>query len=185
VDDRREVVIGEDHAPGVLGHLGPGAHGDADVGRLDGRCVVDPVAGHGHDVTLLAQGLNEEHLVLRGDTADDADVVDLGEALRLGPKADFPEFPAALSFAALLTPEDLAAQLDRRASLLRSDLAEIEGGLAESPIPRLFLIEDEYRAAITRSELEWIVALADDLRGGRLSWTEAWVREMAARADPP
>jgi len=36
-----------------------------------------------------------------------------------------------------------------------------------------------------RAELEWIVALADDLRTGRLARTEAWVREMATRVDPP
>ena len=31
--DRREVVVGKDHDPGFLGHLGAGdAHGDPDVG---------------------------------------------------------------------------------------------------------------------------------------------------------
>ena len=70
-----------DHATGVLGHLGAGAHGDADVGGLDGRRVVHAVAGHGHDVALLAQRLDEQDLVLWCDPAHDPDVVDLPQAL--------------------------------------------------------------------------------------------------------
>ena len=38
LDDRREVVVGEDHHRGLLGDLGAGdAHRDADVGALEGR----------------------------------------------------------------------------------------------------------------------------------------------------
>ena len=73
VDDRREVVVGEDHPAGVLRHLGAAAHRDADVRRLDRRRVVDAVAGHRDDVALLLQRLGEQDLVLRRDPADDAD----------------------------------------------------------------------------------------------------------------
>jgi hypothetical protein len=38
LDDRREVVVGEDHRRGLLGDLGAGdAHRDADVGLLERR----------------------------------------------------------------------------------------------------------------------------------------------------
>ena len=84
VDDRCEVVVGEDHSPGVLRDLGTAAHGDADVGGLDRRSVVDAVAGHRDDVALLLQRLGEEHLVLGSDAADDADRVDPVESLLLG-----------------------------------------------------------------------------------------------------
>ena len=58
LDDRGEVVVGEDHHRGFLGHLGAGdAHGDADVGLLQRGRVVDAVAGHRDDVALaLAAG---------------------------------------------------------------------------------------------------------------------------------
>ena len=81
--DGGEVVVGQDHPAGVLGHLGAGAHGDADVGRLDGRGVVDAVAGHGDDLALLLQRVGQQHLVLGGDPAHHADAVDAGQPLGL------------------------------------------------------------------------------------------------------
>ena len=49
--DRREVVVGQDHVAGFLRHLGArDPHRDADVGPLQGRRVVDPVARHRDDV---------------------------------------------------------------------------------------------------------------------------------------
>ena len=77
--DGGEVVVGQDHPAGVLRDLGAGAHGDADVGGLDRGCVVDAVAGHGDDLALLLQGLDQQHLVLGCDPADHADVVDAGQ----------------------------------------------------------------------------------------------------------
>lgn len=101
------------------------------------------------------------------------------------PKSEFPEFPAALSFVALLTPDDLSRSLDARVTRLRADVAELEAELAAAPVPRLFVIEDEYRLAIRRAELGFVGSLVDDLRAGRLSWTEEWVRQLAAAADRP
>ncbi len=78
VDDGREVVVGEDHVGRFLGHLGTGdAHRDTDVGPLQGGGVVDAVTGHGDDVALLLQVLDQAHLVLRRDARDHADAVDL------------------------------------------------------------------------------------------------------------
>ena len=84
VDDGGEVVVGQDHPAGVLGHLGARAHGDADVGGLDRRRVVDAVAGHGDDVALLLERVDEQHLVLGRHAADDPDVVDAGQSVRVG-----------------------------------------------------------------------------------------------------
>ena len=66
-DHRGEVVVGEDHVRGPLGHVGPRLpHGAADVRRPEGGGVVDPVAGHGHHMALLLPGLHDAHFVLRG-----------------------------------------------------------------------------------------------------------------------
>ena len=46
--------------------------------------VVDPVAGHGHHLAVLLEGLDEKDLVLGGHPAHDSDVVDAGQPLRLG-----------------------------------------------------------------------------------------------------
>ena len=76
-DDGGEVVIGEDHRGGFLGHLGAGdAHGHADVGPTQGGRVVHPVAGHGHDVAAALQRAHDADLVLGGDPGDDADLVE-------------------------------------------------------------------------------------------------------------
>src|SRR6185437_16528003 len=44
-DQRREVVVGQHDLRRLLGHLRAAAHGDADVGLLERRRVVDGVAG--------------------------------------------------------------------------------------------------------------------------------------------
>jgi hypothetical protein len=42
---------------------------------FDRRRIVDAVAGHGHHVPLLLQGVGQQHFVLGRDAADDTDVV--------------------------------------------------------------------------------------------------------------
>lgn len=99
------------------------------------------------------------------------------------PERTFPEFPAVLSFLPLLSPDEVAAQLEGRAARLRADVLQLEAELKAAPVARLFLIEDEYRLAQRRGELAWVTSLIDDLRAGRLTWTEEWVRTVAAGTD--
>ena len=74
VDDGGEVVVSEDHAGGVLGHLGAGdAHGHADVRLFQGGGVVDPVPGHGHHPAPLLPGLDDAHFVLRRHPGEDGE----------------------------------------------------------------------------------------------------------------
>ena len=64
-DDGGEVVVGEHHRRGLAGHVRAGpAHRDADVGAAQGRGVVDPVAGHRHDVALGLKGVGDAQLGL-------------------------------------------------------------------------------------------------------------------------
>ena len=52
------------------GDVGAGlTHGDADVGLVQRRAVVDPIAGHRHDVTTAGPG--DPQLVLWGNPSDD------------------------------------------------------------------------------------------------------------------
>jgi hypothetical protein len=98
------------------------------------------------------------------------------------PSKDFPEFPAALAFLPLLEPGDAAAQLEARAAGLERELARLADGLAATAdfLPRIFVIEDEYRVALVRTELGWVTSLAGELRDGRLCWTEDELRKVAA-----
>ncbi len=105
-------------------------------------------------------------------------------AMLATPAREFPEFPAAVSLLAMLTPEDAVAQLATRLSAQEDDLARIDSTLrqgAEMGLPRLFMLELEYVRAVLSAELEWVRSLVDDLRAGRLTWSEAWTRQVADR----
>ena len=51
VDQRRERVVVQDEVGGLLGHGGAAAHRHGDVGGVERRSVIDPVAGDRHEVT--------------------------------------------------------------------------------------------------------------------------------------
>jgi DNA-binding PadR family transcriptional regulator len=90
------------------------------------------------------------------------------------PAREFPEFPAALAFLAVLAPDEVRSLLEQRLTALEEKLAAVVGQ-APPGLPRLFLIEDEYRAALLRSEIEWVRALVSDLAEGRLTWDAALI----------
>ncbi len=97
----------------------------------------------------------------------------------------FADFPAALSFLPLLEPEAVLRQLEARARMLEERLAETDTSALE--LPRLFLIEEEYVRTVTQADLEWVRSVIDDLRTGRLTWSEEWLQgfaEMAGRDRP-
>ena len=96
---------------------------------------------------------------------------------------EFPQFPAALSFAMLLPPGDVLAGLEQRAAVLRADLARIEQALKDTPagLPRVALLDDEYRRAVTAAELAWIDGVLGDLRSGALTWSREQIAAFAAQ----
>jgi DNA-binding PadR family transcriptional regulator len=96
------------------------------------------------------------------------------------PAREFPEFPAALAFLPILDPTEVRTLLERRIVALREKVAQMQGQ-APPGLPRLFLIEDEYRAAMLNAELAWLGALVDDLASGRLSWDENLILETLAK----
>jgi DNA-binding PadR family transcriptional regulator len=110
----------------------------------------------------------------------------LRESLR-STEGEFPEFLAAVSILFGLPPDEARAELEARAEKLDASLRDTRAELAGAPasLPRLFLLEEEYRAAMLDAELAWVRGVIDDLRAGRLHWTEDWLREIAAAFAPP
>ena len=106
----------------------------------------------------------------------------LREMLR-GTAGEYPEFIAAVSILFGLSPEEAQAELELRAEKLAAELADAESALTDGPagLPRLFLLEEEYRQAVLQAELSWVRGVISDLRAGRLTWSEQWLREIAAQ----
>jgi DNA-binding PadR family transcriptional regulator len=101
-------------------------------------------------------------------------------AMLPAPAREFPEFPAALAFLPVLDPREVRSLLETRAGALAAKVAAIE---AQAPpgLPRLFLIEDEYRVAMLRAELAWLHGVIADLAAGRLTWDEELIRSTLAQ----
>ena len=99
---------------------------------------------------------------------------------------EYPEFIAAVSLLFGLAPAEARAELELRAERLARELADTERALAQAPpgLPRLFMLEEEYRKAVLDAQLSWVRGLIEDLRTRRLDWSEEWLREIAAQFLP-
>lgn len=97
------------------------------------------------------------------------------------PAQEFPEFPAAVSLLPLLPPDDALRQLEKREARLIEQIACLDKELrAETAgLPRLFLLESEYIRTVLDAELKWVRSVITDLRDGRLTWNEDWMRPSA------
>lgn len=90
------------------------------------------------------------------------------------PSREFPDYPAALAFLPILSPDDALAQLRARAATLaaRLDAATTSHREASWLLP-VFLVEDEYRIAMLRAELDWTRSLIARLESGEIAWDRA------------
>ena len=100
------------------------------------------------------------------------------------PAAEFPDLPAALAFLPVLAPKEVQRQLEARLSTQQEQLANLRAvGEAQlkAGLPRLFLIEDDYRQALLAAEIHWLEGVIDDLREKRLTWSAAWLKQVSAQ----
>jgi DNA-binding PadR family transcriptional regulator len=145
---------------------------------------------------LMRLGLVEVHETVRREGYPDRTVYAITDAGRevarqwlremlSATTGEYPDFIAAVSILFGLTPEDARAQLELRAERLASELAETEAQLAENPqVPRLFLLEEEYRRAVQHAELAWLRGVIGDMAAGRLTWSEEWLMEIFSAFHP-
>jgi DNA-binding PadR family transcriptional regulator len=105
------------------------------------------------------------------------------------PRNEFPEFPAALSFLPMLTPEQTAELLGGRRELLVQRLAERDATLATElegfEIPRVTMLETEYLRAILHAELSWVDQVLAGLADGSIRWSREELRAIAAQWQSP
>jgi DNA-binding PadR family transcriptional regulator len=102
------------------------------------------------------------------------------------PRNEFPQVPAALSFLMMLTPEEASAALEQRAEALRGQLATIEADLSNygPTLPRVTLMDDEYRRTMISAELAWVDNVLADLSTGTLSWSYEDFAALAEQLAP-
>ena len=100
------------------------------------------------------------------------------------PAAEFPDLPAALAFLPVLSPKEALRQLEARLSAQQEQLAALRAvseAQLKAGLPRLFLVEDEYRQAMLAAEIRWLEGVIDDLREKRLTWSAAWLKQVSAQ----
>ena len=97
------------------------------------------------------------------------------------PKREYPEFPVAIAYLPLLSPEEASGLLEERIGALEEELGRIDAELDKDrdAVPRLFLLEMEYLRTALEAEISWISALVGDLHAGRITWSEEWMRRLA------
>jgi DNA-binding PadR family transcriptional regulator len=98
------------------------------------------------------------------------------------PARDFPDFPAALSLMAGMEPREVRPLLEARLGTQEKRLTELTAPVPG--LPRIFLLEAEYAAAIIRAEIRWLREVIADLKSRRLTWGEAMIRRLAADLAP-
>ena len=96
------------------------------------------------------------------------------------PAREFPEFPAALAFLAIMAPAEVKELLAQRIEAQEQRLAAIREQ-APPGMPRLFLIEDEYRAAMLSAEVAWLRSVVGDLASGAFTWDLALIQKTLAQ----
>lgn len=90
------------------------------------------------------------------------------------PRNEYPEFPAALSFAMALTPEELADLLADRLASTTKQLRDLEDELRHESgvVPRIALIESEYQRSLLAAEATWLSSTIEELRSGSFIWDQ-------------
>jgi DNA-binding PadR family transcriptional regulator len=139
---------------------------------------------------LMRLGLVEVHETVRSEGYPDRIVYAITDAGREAARSwlremlataggEYPDFIAAVSVLFGLAPEDAREQLETRVRTLSAELCETVAQLEGHPdLPRLFLLEEEYRRAVLEAEVAWLDGVIADLRAGRLTWSEQWLHEM-------
>ncbi|MGN9909525.1 PadR family transcriptional regulator [Phytohabitans sp. LJ34] len=140
--------------------------------------VVQNLEKHGFVETTgtTREGRRPERTVYALTPAGRDEMLDWVRELVAVPEREFPRFEAALSEIGVLQPDEAVELLDQRLRLLETEAAEERvamGGLAQG-LPRIFLIEVEYHAALRTAEIEWIRSLLKEIRDGTLSGVDAW-----------
>jgi DNA-binding PadR family transcriptional regulator len=103
------------------------------------------------------------------------------------PRREFSEFPAALATMMALSPEVALTQLQRRRDAQKQQLARAASVMKDmlgKGLPKLFMLDDEYKQVLLKAEIKWLDGLIAELASGEMTWSEKWLRKLAAQFEP-
>lgn len=103
------------------------------------------------------------------------------------PKAEFPQFPVALSHLVMLTPAEIIVALQRRLETLTETLAGINAGLRRENkrgLPKIAMLESDYLRTTTAAEVRWLRSVIGDLQSSRLTWDPADLIAISEAQEP-
>jgi DNA-binding PadR family transcriptional regulator len=128
-------------------------------------------------IDVTRQGARPERTVYQITDAGRDELVAWTRELIAEPEPEHTRFVAGLSVMAVLPPRDVVELLRRRLQRLTESIDALRAAVQQAAdVPRLFLIEDEYRIAMTRAEADWTRSLVDELTDGTFPHLDAWQR---------
>lgn len=111
----------------------------------------------------------------------------LGELLAT-PVKEYTQYEAGLSLLPHITPEEALSLLDRRCESLELKVMEHRSVLAftrSKNLPKLFVVDSEYRLTMREAELAWTRALIEEIRSGTLEGMQQWRSYEDAESKEP
>ena len=149
--------------------------------------VVESLAKHGliRPMEVTREGRRPERTVYEITEAGAAEHDDWLAELLSTPVREFTSLEAGLSLMPGLEPDEVARLLGERAERLRMHLRQIEAThatMAEAGMPRLFMVESEFRAHMLEAELGYVTRLAEEIATSELPGTAVWRRIHELRA---
>ncbi len=132
-------------------------------------------------------GRRPERTVYRLTAAGRMELLDWISELLSRPVKEYTRFEAGLSFIPVLPPEDAAALLAQRCTVLEMQIAQGRSLLqlaAQRGVPRLNLIEGEYLLSRQETELAWTRRFAEAITSGTLEGLPTWAALHRAAHSP-
>jgi DNA-binding PadR family transcriptional regulator len=134
-------------------------------------------SGYVEAIGVTRQGARPERTVYQITDAGRDELVAWTSELIAEPEAEHTRFIAGLSVLSVLPPQDAVDLLRHRLERLTASADALRAELSQIPdVPRLFLIEEEYRIAMTQAEADWTRSLLDELSAGTFPHLDAWRR---------
>ncbi len=141
--------------------------------------VVESLQKHGLIAPreTVRDGRRPERTVYETTAAGRLEFVDWLADLIGTPVKEYQSFEAGLSLLGGLDPDTAVRLLEQRSAVLRSQLhggLEMQRYAANLGVPRLFLIEGDYRRGQIEAEIEFVEKLAASIRDGSLEGVDLW-----------